>query len=112
MVIKKVKGRYILYSRTSGRRLSKPLPSRAAALKRERQVQYWKRIKGFEFPIPIELLLIVMITVILGVSVLIPILQNAIASEQNVAIQGMYGLIILFSVLFDVVIIMAWLKIS
>ena len=71
-----------------------------------------KRIKGFEFPIPIELLLIVMVTVILGISVLIPILNDAIAAEPNVTIKGLYNIIILFSVLFDVVIVIAWLKLA
>ena len=44
MVIKKTKKGYVLYSH-SGKRLSKP-GSKAAAIKREKQVKYFKSKKG------------------------------------------------------------------
>lgn len=46
-MIRKVRGKnkYILYSRTSHRRLSKPL-SYSAVVKREGQINYFKHMKG------------------------------------------------------------------
>ena len=41
-MIRKVKGGYVLVSKTTGRRLSKVTKSRESLKKREKQVQYFK----------------------------------------------------------------------
>ncbi len=45
MIKKTLKG-YVLLSRKTGKKLGGPYKSREAALKRERQVQFFKRHKG------------------------------------------------------------------
>ncbi len=45
MVIKRSDGGYSVYSHKTGKRMSKP-SSYKAALKRIRQIQFWKRMRG------------------------------------------------------------------
>ena len=47
-MIRKVKGGYKLFSK-SGKNLGGPYKTRAEAEKRERQVQYFKHLKGAKF---------------------------------------------------------------
>jgi hypothetical protein len=46
MVIKKEKGKWFLYSKKTHRKLGGPYDTKPEALKRERQVQYFKHRKG------------------------------------------------------------------
>jgi len=46
-MIKKVKGGYVLVSKTTGRRLSK-VTTKAGAKKREKQVQYFKNNEKYK----------------------------------------------------------------
>ena len=107
MTIRKIGNRrWRLFSRKTHRNLG-TFTSEEKAKIHEREIQFFKR-KGMEFPMPIELLFIIMVTVILGISVLIPILQDAMGASPQM--DMLYQVIILLSVLFDVILIIAWLK--
>jgi len=45
MVLKKEKGKWVLYSRKTHRKLG-AFKTKKAAIKRERQIQYFKQLKG------------------------------------------------------------------
>ena len=65
-----------------------------------------------DFPLSLELMVLIIFVIVVGANVIAPIISESKAYVSSPIVRNLYDIIILFVILADVVLIVAWLGIA